>query len=268
MRKFIIVFVVMIGISHWGAQKNYAQNNNNNWRPKKFLTVGLGLGAGFLGSDELTNFKTTYNYVYGPYLFNPFKGFGGAMVFRVELAYRKFGPQNMTFLLGWQKYKNRDVAEFAAEDAFLRQLELNMNGPYADFEMGITYKRRYILNGVISLFMNRKVSIKSDYEGGEQKADLIGTYEGFVPFALDLGVVLGVYRDPIFLTCKITYPLFTGGGATALYDPAIARSQNDTPIIPSDYYDYFSGGGYEGVKSNIDGLKIIITMSVVAKMFR
>jgi len=263
MRKcFNILLCFIVVTSHLGTQKIFAQNN---WRPKKFLTVGLGLGAGFLGSDDLTHFKTTYNYVNEPWLFSPLKGFGGAMIFRVELAYRKFGPKNMTFLVGWQRYKNRDVSQYNNGD--MRQLELNMNGPYVDFEMGRTFKRHYIINGVFTLFLNRKVSLKSNYQGDE-KAGFIGKYEGFVPIAFDLGVVLGVYKDPVFLTCKITYPLFTGGGSTNLYNPTIAQSQSDTPVIPSDYYNYVYGMGYEGIKSNIDGLKILITGAVVLKMFR
>ena len=120
---------------------------------------------------------------------------------------------------------------------------------------------------MVTLFLNRKVSLTSDYVG-EEKVGFIGEYEGFVPIALDLGVVFGLYKDPVFVTCKITYPLYTGGGTTDLYNSAIAQSRSDTPIIPNDYYNYIYGMGYEGIKSDIDGLKILFTAAIVLKMFR
>lgn len=255
MRRTLMVFIFMMGI----IPQICAQ---------KYITLGMGYGTAFVGSDDLSRFKETYNWIFSQDLARPLEGFGGSMMFRGEIAYRVFGPWNKSFIFGWQSIKNRDVAKFLNYD--LRQLELKMKGIFLECEVGRTFKKKYFANGVITLFLNRKVTLECQYSGYEAldlKYDFSGTYEGFVPVSADLGFVVGIIGDPLILSCKITYPLYTGGASVDLRDET-AAARGKYVIFPDNYETYLSGTAYRGAKSNIDGLKILITASFILRKMR
>jgi len=226
---------------------------------QQYLTLGVGYGMAFWGSEDLSLFRETYNFVNEYYLAERMRGFSPAVGVRWEIGYRHFGRLGTAVLVGSQSYTAKDVAQY--QNGEVRRLDLRMSSMYVECEIGPTYKK-FFVNGVFTFFFNRKLTLESVYSapmGEVSKNPLDGTYEGDISISTDLGISVGIFREPIILTCKITYPLFTGGRSTVLHDRRIEKIANRTNIFPDDYEAYLYGRQYHGIKSNIDGLKILIT---------
>ena len=114
------------------------------------------------------------------------------------------------------------------------------------------------------VFFNRKLTIESNYYGqaSDRKSSLSGIYKGNAPLATDLGIAIGVFREPVFLIGKITYPLHTGGKSNILQDRSIKKIADGWIYFPDDFVQYVEGEPYKGVASDIDGLKIMVTLAI------
>jgi len=230
---------------------------------QQYLTLGVGYSTAFLGSDELNLFKETYNAVYYPLLREGMRGFGASVGLQWEIGYRRMGRLATAFLFGAQNHSGQDIAQFYNGDS--RRLKIDIQSYYIECEMGRTFKNIYV-NGLLTLFFKREITLYSVASQLQPKEALGGTYEGITSVSTDLGVAIGYFKDPIFLTCKITYPLFTGGGSTALRDNSPEKFRERTYFFPDDYEAYLSGGFFHGVKCNIDGLKILVMAAFAIKI--
>jgi hypothetical protein len=229
-----------------------------------YLTLGAGYSAALLGSDDLNLFKDTYNGVFGLSLIQPMKGFDVSVGMRWEIGYRRWSKINMAFYLGSQNFSGTDQARFYAGE---RQFTLDVKTYFVEFEAGRTIKK-FFINGVLLVFFKRDVTLNSVYSTSEEesKKALDGTFKGITAVSTDFGIALGYFKEPICLTAKITYPLFTGGGSRTLQDRSPDKMEEGTYIFPDDYEAYLFGEGYQGVKSNIDGLKFMVTVAYVFKI--
>lgn len=233
---------------------------------QQYFTVGMGYSGAFFGSDDLDRFKETYNWVNAPSLFKGLRGFAGSVGLRWEIGYRYLGRLSGAILAGIQTYENQDMAKYLNGEA--RELQLKMKSLYIEGEIGKTYKN-FFVNGLFVIFSNRRITLKSEYAeiwGEEPKTGLDGTYEGLTSNSADFGISLGFFKEPFLLTLKVTYPLYTGGRSSVLRKVGIEKSKDKIHFFPDDYEAFLYGDPYQGVTSNIDGLKILITGAFAMKI--
>lgn len=244
MKKILLIFFVLLFC-------------NSPLRAQHYFTLGIGFSGAFLKSDDLNRFKDTYNLVNNPYLSKYMRGIDGAVGLRWEVGYRYMGGLSTAVLVALQNYTSKDAATY--QNGETRNLELEMNSMVVEWEIGHTHNNLFI-SGVFTLFFNRKLILESEYSGSLEKDPLSGTYISDATISTDLGIAIGIIRRQIILTGKITYPLFTGGSSNVLQDKRLEKIANGTDIFPADYADYCFEKNYKGVKSNIDGLKILVTV--------
>ena len=230
---------------------------------QRYLTLSLGYSAALLGSDELNLFKDTYNGIWGPDLYRPLKGFGASVGIRWAVGYRRWAPINLGISVGSLNFSSTDEARFYNAS---RQFKLDVKTWFIDFEAGKSFKKLFI-NGALSVCFKRDVTLQSVYSTAiEEKQALDGTYTGLTAVSSDIGLVVGFFKEPVFISAKVTYPLFTGGGSRMLQDRSPEKLEEGTYIFPDDYEAYLYSEGYRGVKSNIDGLKILMMAEFAIKI--
>ena len=235
-------------------------------KAQHFLTAGMGYSVGFLGSDELSLFKETYNDRHASTLSRPLAGFSPSIGIRWFLEYRHMDRVNTAVSIGSQNYSSRDDATWVNA---VREMKLEIRSWFVEAQMGRTFNENYFVNGVLTVFFRRDVTLSSVYSTVDYSQDaeaLTGTFEGTTSVSTDLGIALGLYKDPLFIVLKITHPLFTGGGSNALRDSDPEKYEKGTHIFPDDYDAYMLGEGFTGVKGDIDGWKIMITASAGLKV--
>ncbi len=223
-----------------------------------YITLGLGFSGAFYDSKDLDRFKETYNLVNKQSLSMFMQGIGEMVGFRWEGGYRYRGRLGIAVLVGTQNYIGKDAAQYRNGET--RNLELEMNNLYVECEIGRTHKI-FFLNGIVTFFFNRTLILESTYSGLMSESPLNGTYIGDTSVSTDMGIAIGIFKDPIIITGKITYPIFTRGGSTVLQDKRIEKVENGTAIFPNDYVDYCYSKTYDGIASDIDGLKILVTVA-------
>lgn len=248
MKKIISIFLILISIT----PQLFSQ---------RYIILGGGGTAAFYNSQDLKLFKDSYNSVYQRRLKKFMKGLRQPYGLRGEVGFRYFNSFDFALLAGIQNYSIKDVAEFHTGDS--RYFELKMNSLFFEGEMGHKFNNIFV-NGVLTFFFNRKITLNSSYAGLTATPDtakaLDGNYKGDSSFSTDVGIVVGILKDPVILSCKITYPIYTAGGYNVLQDNSKEKITNGTNIFPDNYDAYLYREPYHGVKSNIDGLKILVTV--------
>ena len=222
-----------------------------------YLTLGVGFSGMSLNSKDLDKFKETYNLVNGSNLALLMDGMGIVLGLRGEIAYRYLGKFGGSVSVGYQGYKGQDGVRY--NNGETRNLTFKMNSMYLGCEYGIT-RNTFFVNGLVTTFFNRKILIDCVYSGPPEEVSrktLNGNYSSDNSFSTDIGIVVGILRNPIILTAKITYPLYTGGKSNVLQDKNKVAANKD--VFPDDYVAYTYGEHYDGVACNIDGLKIMLT---------
>jgi hypothetical protein len=231
-----------------------------------YLTAGAGFNAMMYGSKDLDHFKATYNLVNGPNLRAPMKGFDAGVGLRLEAGYRRLGRWCMALLAGWQNYGGKDAAHFGNGE--VRSLELKSTHFFVEYELGWA-RKKFFVTGLVAVFFNRKSTLESEYHG--QSSDiqnpLTGTYKSDAHLATDLGIAVGILKEPIFLIGKLTYPIHTGGQSNLLEDRHPEKIADGFNFFPDDFEKYVNRQAYKGVASDIDGLKIVITVAVAIPIY-
>lgn len=249
MRKIVLVLFILMA----GKSPGWSQH---------YMTLGLGVSLTFHQSDDLNRFTETYNLVNAAGLAQPLKGMDGSAVgFRLEGGYRHFGGLGGAVLAGWQQSTKKDIAQFGNGET--RNLEFKINSFYVESELGHSFKK-FLVNGLLTLSFQRKITIESVYSGpmGEvSEKTLTGNYRNDRAFSADLGIAVGLLREPMYLIAKITYPVYTGGGSQVLKDETPEKLSRGTEKFPGDYLEYVSSEVYPGVASDINGLRIMLTVA-------
>lgn len=233
------VLVVIICQSQLGAQH--------------FLTAGLQINSMVLDSEDLDQFKETYNMVNSPNLARLMSGMGLVNGLRGEIGYRSFGRMGRSLAIGYERSVGKDGVRY--NNGETRNLKLTLSSLYIEGELGRTYEK-FFVNGLITAFINRNISLESVYDGppGEaSKKMLNGTYTCKSSLSTDIGIVIGYFSEPIILSAKISYPVFSIGGSGVL------KNSNDT--FPNDFESYIYYDSYDGIVcDDIDGLKVLLSV--------
>ncbi len=232
---------------------------------QNYITVGAGVSGAFYNSDGLKQFKETYNLMNQNYLKQLMKGLSQPLGLRGEMAFRYFSENfNFAGLAGLHYYKIKDVAEFHNTES--RYFEFKATSFYLEGEFGLNFDGLF-LNGVVTLFYNNGAKLKSEYTFPPTTEETItaldGTYKGESYYSTDLGISFGIVKEPIVLSLKVTYPVYTIGGSEVLRDNNSTKVTMGTDIFPDDYGAYLFSEPYDGIKSNIDGLKVLLTVAFV-----
>ena len=235
---------------------------NSQVSSQNYLTLGGNFGSMLYRSDDLDRFKDTYNFVNQGTLssFAFLQGFGSGEGVGFEIGYRHFGRWNFALLIGRQNHKGIDSAEFQNREA--RRLKLQINNYYVESEFGF-WPHVFFVSGLVRAFFVRNLTLESKHSDPSQPNPLNGTYKSSAPFAIDLGVAIGILREPVMVTGKITYPIYTGGHSNILEDPDPAKIADGFNFFPDDFAQFFDGMPYKGIAGDIDGLKISVTIAVV-----
>ncbi|MBC8186521.1 hypothetical protein H8E88_36025 [candidate division KSB1 bacterium] len=232
---------------------------------QKYVTVGAGVSGAFYNSKGLKEFKETYNLMNQNYLKQLMKGLSQPLGLRGEIAFRYFSDRfNFAGLAGLQHYTIKDVAEYHNTES--RYFELKATGLYLEGEFGLNFDG-FFVNGVVTLFHNNGVTLKSEYSFPPTTEETIkaldGNFKGESYYSTDLGMAFGIVKEPIVISLKVTYPVYAVGGSAVLRDKNSTKVTMGTDIFPDDYGAYLFSEPYDGIKSNIDGLKILLTVAFV-----
>ena len=239
-----------------------------------YIAPSVGYSLGFFNSDDLVLFKDSYNSFQRSYESGLLKGFSALnqpVGIRLELAYLYFGKIAGFANFGFQNFGAKDFAEFSNRTE--RKLELSQSSFFIEGGIGPRINQFFVA-GIFTVYLSKKLSLESTDNviyPPDQPNPLDGTYKTDKTISADIGMAFGVVKDPITLTFKITYPLFTGGKNSILVDDNLAKISAGTSVFPADLYEVLStldpesddyGKSYQGIRSNIDGFKIIVTLSV------
>lgn len=237
-----------------------------------YLTPGVGYSLAFFDSDDLELFKDSYNFINKPRgLLTQFHGLKQPVGIRFEMGYFHFGKLSTHAHIGFQNYVTKDFAEFDNHEN--RELILKLRSFFIEGGIGPRFGK-FFINGITTIYFHRKISLESIFNGPEDPqgvSPLDGEFQSTSSISTDFGIAVGINKDPIVLTLKITYPLFTGGSNDVLTDDNLAKVKAGTSLFPANFQtallslnpeSELYGKPYDGIRSNIDGLKIIITLGV------
>jgi hypothetical protein len=243
--QFNVILLIVLGICSLPAQN--------------FVLLGGGYSAILYGSDDLDEFTNTYNLVNQQNLLQPLDGLDNGMGIRWEVGYRYSGARHYAVTGGYISYTEEDLAKFSNGEK--RHNSFKLSTMYLEGEAGFGIGN-FFITGVLGLYFNRKSELSTTYKSlsGESKA-LDGIYNSAVAMAGDVGLAVGLYRHPFFLVLKITHPILTGGSEDPLKDERLDKIAEGTERFPVNFAEFLGKGAYKGVSSDIDGLKISITIS-------
>lgn len=234
-----------------------------------YITAGMEFNSMILDSDGLDQFKETYNMVNEPYLARLMNGMGIVNGVRGEIGYRYLGRLGKSFAIGYERSIGKDGVRY--HNGETRNLKLIMSSLYVEGEIGHTHKR-FFINGLITAFLNRKISLESIYDGPPSevaKKLLNGTYKCDTSISTDVGIVIGYFREPIILSTKITYPIFSRGGSDILMNEIEGEIATKSDKFPNDFIAYCNDDPYDGVAcDDIDGLKILISVAFAMQILK
>ena len=222
-----------------------------------YITGGAGLIIGLVDSDGLDRFVSSYNQVNAPVLTNPVSNFSNVFGVRGELGYRYLHDISAAALIGYQNYSFEDVSNFSNGES--RSFELSFNNIFIEGELGYKFGN-FLVNGMLGLYLNRNVEIETSYTGTSDRS-LSGIYKNKTCYSSDIGISFGIQKNSFFLMGKISYPIYTGGSDDRLIDNTPAKVSDNLQKFPDDYWAYVQSENYDGVASNIDGLRFLITLS-------
>lgn len=236
-----------------------------------YITPGVGYGLGVYKSDELETFKNTFNQAgieFGS-MTTIMKGLAHPFTLQGVLGYRYIGKLTIYSNFGFQRLISKDFAEFAAIGGRItRNIRLKQSNLFFEGGIGPTFKKLF-LAGTLTVFFNKKTSIETESPTPPDSGkSLNGNYKGTASLSTDLGLAFGIHKDPIILSAKITYPLFSAGGSAVLTDSSPAKVKEGSSVFPSNYWDFSDPNllEYKGVNENIDGLKIMVILSFLFKV--
>lgn len=229
-----------------------------------FVTAGAGFGAIVLNSTDLDQFENTYNYVNNTALQSFLRGFDAGFGLQLETGYRHLAPLSKAITAGWQSHRSRDLAEFGNGE--IRNLELRINSFQVSGELGRGWRNAFV-NGLACVSFGRKTRLESELVHADTvRNPLTGTYTSAAAISLDAGLAFGLHREPVFLVAKISYPVYTGGRSKKLEDRAPEKVADGLSLFPDDYINFLERQPYAGVASDIDGLKIAVTIAFALRL--
>ena len=170
---------------------------------QRYFAVSTGLGLMFNNTADLNLFRDTYNEVNIDNLTTLFGGFSGMMGLRYDVSYRQIDNFCFAISIGKQSFGKSQYAQYNNGDS--RDLTLKMNSTILELEAGRKI-RRLFLNGLLTFYLNRKMSMRSSYNGfssAATKKALDGFYESHPELSLDVGFVVGFYKEPLIFTLRI-----------------------------------------------------------------
>ena len=238
--KIRLLILLSIGIVCCGSRRGFGQDH---------LQLHVALAGMFQNSTDLDNFTATYNAVNREHLVRELDGMTTLVGWRWGAGYRHLDRFNYALTVGMYEVGAEDQGRFSNGER--RDFALDVSSAFLDLDAGY-FNGDFLFNGVLTFYFNRQVRLETGYVSFDpENRPLDGIYRGEVSFAMDLGIMAGMLKYPFLITEKLTYPVYTSHG-NAL--------SNGSAEFPSDYFAFVSKGTYPGLSSNIDGLKIFITL--------
>jgi len=231
-----------------------------------YITFGIGVSFGYLDSPKLSLFNETYNNVNQAGLERPLKGFNGIEGLRWEIGYRYVQNFILGLTGGYQSFQGTDFAKYYNKES--REVELDNSSFFLEPVGGIKI-RKILLSGFLTFHFKRETKLTTAYFGPIEDIptkSLNGEYTTRSSSSIDIGASIGFIYAIFMFTGRIAYPIYTGGSENQLRDPHPQKIEDGIDIFPDDYVKYLNFEDYEGVRSNIDGFKIILSVSFALKI--
>lgn len=229
---------------------------------QSFATLGVGGALGFYKSAALDNFIETYNAVNGPNLAHLLGRFDGYEGLNFEGGYRYLGYRaDAAFLLGWQRLTRKNNVHYNNGD--VRRFKLDAKTLYLRGEVGRLFGH-FFVNAMATLFFDRRLQLESSYSnlsGGNYVRRLDGSCRASTGSSGDLGISAGLRHNRIFLTARVSHPVFATDRDDRLRDPDRAKVAEGSSVFPEDFIDFFNQAADAGVPNRLDGWKISLTFS-------
>ncbi|HFE63548.1 MAG TPA: hypothetical protein ENK14_03925, partial [Caldithrix sp.] len=176
-----------------------------------FFTAGAGFTKTFLHSQDLNQFRESYNAVQRQFLVHPLAGFGGGFGLQAAVGLRRYASLSGALKLGFVQWKGNDFARFSNGDK--RDLQLESNSFYLDVELGQGFQN-FFVNGLLRILLSPHYTLRSSYSTLISPApakSLDGRYENKMSTAVATGVSIGLIKEPIIVIAQITYVLYKSG---------------------------------------------------------
>ncbi len=230
-----------------------------------YLVAGGGFSVMQFNSQGLDRFQSSYNAVNAASGQSVFlEGFDLGIGLSGELGLRHFSKWSKAITIGYQEHKATDFAAFL--DGASRNLDLTLRHFYVQPALGFAVKKVFF-EGFAALFLNRKLKLDSQLKGATSANPLTGTYRSAVSATADLGLAFGMRSGPIMLITKVAYPIYKAGSSDLLNDPSPAKVADGLNAFPQEYNKFVARQPYQGVASDIDGLKVAFTLNYAFRIF-
>ncbi|MEK7728111.1 MAG: hypothetical protein AAB354_06820 [candidate division KSB1 bacterium] len=231
---------------------------------QQYVVAGGGFGLMQFGSRDLDLFQNTYNNVnYSSGLSALLRGFDLGIGLSGEVSYRHLGRWSRALTFGYQEYSATDIAAFV--NGVERNLKLTMNHIYLQPAFGIT-KKNIFVEGLVTIYGLRRFTLNSRLLDDDSPNPLTGAYKATNSFATDLGIAFGATSGPIMLLAKISYPVRKSGRTKILTDPSAAKAPLKLNAFPDDFVKFVAREPYKGVASDIDGVKVMVTLNYAFRL--
>ncbi len=229
-----------------------------------YLAAGGGFSLMQLKSSDLDRFQLTYNFVNSQSGQTALlQGFDLGIGLSGEVSYRHLGKWSKALAVGYQESKATDVASFL--DGTIRRFKLRIRQYYLQPGFGYTNKDIFV-DGIATIFLCRALQLDSRLVGSTSANPLTGIYNSEASLAVDAGMAFGFVSGPIMLILKVTYPIRKSGDKEILTDPAPAKVADNRSAFPDDYINFLAGLPYRGVSSDIDGVKVMMTLKYAVNL--
>lgn len=224
-----------------------------------YLTAGGGFSIMQLQSSDFDRFQLTYNIVNSESgQTSMLQGFDLGIGLGGEVSYRHLGKWSKALTAGYQESKTSDFASYL--DDTTRRFTLRIRQYYLQPGFGYTDKDLFV-DGIVTIFLRRDLQVDSRLVGNSSANPLSGVYKSNVALTLDAGITVGYVSGPLMFILKTTYPIRKSGEREILHDPAPAKVADNRSAFPDDYINFVDGLPYKGIASDIDGLKVMMTLN-------
>ncbi len=234
-----------------------------------YVQLGSSFGRVTFQSSQLQKFKETYNMVNSRYQVNELAGFQNAEGLGWEAGYRHAGTWSFSITAGVLNFSKKDASNFSNGDS--RTIELELKQYFLEFHQQLFRTRDFFADVFLTTFLHRKIYINSAYNGyvtNTKPKTITGKYQSQPIFATDLGIAVGLIFQPMLLSLRFYYPVYSNGKNTLIRDPNPEKAALGVDAFPADYEAFVYLNDYTPMTGEIDGWKLLLNINLLIEMFK
>ncbi len=234
-----------------------------------FLQLGSSFGRMSVTTDQLKQFQQTYNQVNSRYQVNGLSGFDNVEGLGWEVGYRHQGRWNFCLSTGVFNLSKKDAASYSNGDS--RTIEMEIRQYFLEYHHQVVQTRDLFFDLFVSFFFHRKIHLTSYYNGSlsyPKPKTITGKYQSNPIFATDVGVTVGLIFQPVLLSLRFYYPVYSNGKKTLIRDSNPEKVAAGVDAFPADYEAFVYLNTYTPMTGQIDGWKIMLNIQLLLEIFK